>query len=151
MKRKPKSKALEEYSRQARADRLRYAQGLSAEEKTKLAKRWAESNPFADASSESWREIDRNVHSCLSDSAVGLQVVKLIWGLLSKSDDLSGLGVLIEDYLSIHGEAVISEIEELAIKEANFKNVLQYVYRNTMPESVYNKVRLAGAGRAEDA
>lgn len=128
--------------------RLEFAQKLTFEEKLTLAKIWVDSHFQKDNLSE-FKKADNRVASCLFDASVGFEIIALIWGVGLDEEKYSYLGVVVEDFLSIHGEDVVGQIEALVSKDASFIKVLRFVYRNTMPEDVHRRVcALAGGNNA---
>ena len=142
---KSKSQAWLEYREQCQLQRAQYIQDLTQEDKIDLANEWTQATLKTDSESKHWTQIDSKVQKCLSDPNTGLEIIKLIWDRVKNQRDLSFLGVLVEDYLSIHGSGVLKHIEKLALEEQQFKQVLHFVYRNSMPGSVYEKVRRAAS------
>jgi hypothetical protein len=147
---KSKSQAWQEYCEQFTLQRAQFIQSLTQEDKIDLANEWSQAILKTDSESKHWTQTDSNAQKCLSDPNTGLEIIKLIWDRVKNQCDLSFLGVLVEDYLSMHGGDVIKHIEKLALEEQQFKQVLHFVYRNTMPGSVYEKVRHAAASKDDD-
>lgn len=147
---KSKSQAWQEYCEQSRLQRAQYIQGLTQEDKIDLANEWSQAILRIDSESKNWTQIDSNVQKCLSDPNTGLEIIKLILDQVKNQHGLSFLGMLVEDYLSMHGEDVIKHIEKLALEEQKLKQVLHFVYRNTMPGSVYEKARHAAASKDDE-
>ncbi|MCG7940577.1 MAG: hypothetical protein N0C88_17250 [Candidatus Thiodiazotropha lotti] len=139
--RSPEWEALREEGQKRRA---KFNQGLTSSDIREIAKSWVENLDIDKAQSAS----NDKVSTCIFDAAVGLKVIALIWSHGLKKENLSYLGVVVEDYLAIHGEAVIDQIEAFAERDQEFVNVLQYVYPNTMPKEVYRRVR-ALSGRKD--
>lgn len=127
-----------------RLRREKFVRNLTTEDKITLADAWV-STYNLEMNFESRENTDYKVGKCLSDPSVGFEMIELIWKRLSGEDDLSFLGVLVEDWLALHGSQVVAQLEQLTAKDRQFAGVLQFVYPNTMPKAVYLKVKeLAG-------
>jgi len=130
---------------QLREKKAQYVSSLKEEDKLALAITWVDNLKFG-LSSEHWKEADSKVHKCLSNPEMGYDIITLIWSRVTKKHDQSYIGVLIENWLALHGHDVIEKVEQFAAQDQSFRSVLKHVYKNTMPEPIYQRVRAASSG-----
>ncbi len=77
-----------------------------------------------------------------NDPANAWAVIEAMWAMDSSERILANIASgPVEEILCLHGAAVIEKIEVTAEKDAVFKKLLGAVWQNTMPESIWKRVK----------
>ncbi len=132
-----------EYKKKNKAKVDSFICSLDESEKTKIANCW-----IAEISSEECSEggsrYDKKLSWCIRDPDIGWEIIlRVLSSTESKSCLLRLATWHLEDWLAIHGEAVIGRVETKASENLIFSRMLSCVYQNSMPLPVYKRVQAA--------
>lgn len=108
-----------------------------------LAEAWLRCNAGKpnEKNPESWAS-DRMMDLIFGEPETAWQVIDLIWRLDHSDKVLADLAAgPVEDLLARHGEAFIDRITLLARREPTFRKLLGAVWRNSITEPVWEKLK----------